>query len=105
MRLIDADALMDRTRYKKSGVSDKNFTEGFNDAVGRFRSMLHSAPTIEAEPVRHGRWKYVSAPVTRSSLVSGYLTCSECGAVFVRHVGERWKGCPSCLTRMYEEEE
>ena len=51
MRLIDADALMDKMQRKTSGVADKRFTEGFNYAVARFRSMIHGAPTIDAVPV------------------------------------------------------
>lgn len=51
VRLINAYALARCAGYKKSSVADKRFTEGFNDAIGRFRSMIHSAPTIDAVPV------------------------------------------------------
>lgn len=50
VRLIDANALMERMQRKKSGVADKRYTEGFNDAVARFRSMVHSSPTVDAVP-------------------------------------------------------
>ena len=51
MRLIDADALMDRLTKKKPEVARMRYVEGFNDAILKFRSMVHSAPTIEAVPV------------------------------------------------------
>ena len=56
MRLIDADALMNQMVKKKAGPADRRYTEGFNDALMRCRSMLHSAPTVDAVPVVHGRW-------------------------------------------------
>lgn len=59
IRLIDANALTSRMCYKKSSVADRRFTEGFNDAIARFRSMIHSAPVIDAVPVvRCGKCRY-----------------------------------------------
>lgn len=52
MRLIDADALMDQLTKKKPEAANKRYTEGFNDAILRMRSMVHSAPTVE-----HGEWE------------------------------------------------
>ena len=43
MRLIDADALMEQLIKKKAGVANGRYTEGFNDALMRFRSMVSSA--------------------------------------------------------------
>lgn len=53
MRPIDADALMERLTRKKAEVANKRYTEGFNDAILKFRSMLHSEPTLDCETVRH----------------------------------------------------
>ena len=53
-RLIDADALLKRLVKKKAESANKRYTEGFNDALMRFRSMVSTAPTIE--PIKHGRW-------------------------------------------------
>jgi uncharacterized Zn finger protein len=55
MRLIDADALQEKLTKKKPGPANARYTEGFNDALLRFKSMIHAAPTIE-------------------------LRCEECGA-------------------------
>lgn len=51
-RLIDADALMAQLNRKKAGPHDRKYTEGFNDALMRFRSMVHSAHTIPTDEVR-----------------------------------------------------
>lgn len=47
MRLIDADALVQDTEY-----------DDYHDSFLSFSYVqIDDAPTIEAEPVRHGRWE------------------------------------------------
>lgn len=63
MRLIDADALA-------------NYAN--NQIVGITANDIMRFPTVEAEPVKHGRWIRAEAkgyPVKRSSI----WYCSECG--------------------------
>jgi len=50
-KLIDANPIMKALLKKKSGVADGRFTDGYNDALMRFRSMLHSAPSVDAVSV------------------------------------------------------
>ena len=69
MRLIDAEALMNGLEKKKASPANIKYTTGFNDALMRFRSMVHSAPTIDAEPVRRGTWKL---------LPNGEGVCDQC---------------------------
>ena len=66
MRLIDADAVVLQSRkdlyaYESSLVKD----------------YLDLFPTIEAEPVRHGRWIYHECVCSYDGTKSGY-SCSEC---------------------------
>lgn len=98
MRLIDGDALMERLVKKKAGAANKRYTEGFNDALMRFRSMLSTSTTIEAEPVKHGRWLEVQEEqwLVESLVTIGY-ECSECGN------SEGWNKmnyCPNCGAKM-----
>lgn len=53
IRPIDANALMERLTRKKADVANQRYTEGFNDALLKFRSMLHSEPTLDCATVRH----------------------------------------------------
>lgn len=58
--------------------------------------IIDDAPTIEAEPVRRGRWidhQYKEFPI-------GRYECSVCGA---RH-DMPWDYCPNCGARMEAEE-
>ena len=66
VRLIDADAL--KEDFRKWLASDNDFR-----TIG---NIIDEAPTIDAEPVRHGRW-------IKDDYYSSWI-CSECGAV-VRH--------------------
>ena len=87
-RLIDADAVMEQVDM--STVASVWLEE-----------ILNKQPTIDAEPVRHGKW---------ANDAMGVLRCSECNAQAPwRYKGEmydmvdyRWKAnyCPVCGTRM-----
>ena len=96
---FDHDELMERLTKKKSGVANRRYTDGFNDALLRFRSMLHSAPTADVVEVRHERFKW------------GYqngqygIWCAHCGAGWVDSENAEWIArehdyCPKCGAKM-----
>ena len=74
MRLIDADALLERMKR-----TNRYFNVKFD---------IEEAPTIEAEPVRHGQWERTSDGAARctackrkmNSSQYGYAFCGLCGA-------------------------
>lgn len=72
MRLIDADALCEGRASDDPVVI-----------------AAKSAPTIDAEPVRYGRW--VSSPF-------GLYACSVCG---VNDLFGLSSNCPNCRAKMY----
>jgi rubrerythrin len=57
------------------------------DEQSAFKYMIADAPTVEAEPVRHGKWTVT--PV--------YIKCSECGESFML-IPQKY--CPNCGARM-----
>ena len=88
MRLIDADALIDfidMGHYRNP--LESCFSE--RDVV----DMLESRPTIEAEPVKHGRWVQVSNNPWDGA------RCSACGRYFR---GSEWEDrfCKVCGAKM-----
>lgn len=108
MRLIDADALCDDVmeRYCKDCEKRKGIKRGkwrviyeIGEVpcracdVDDMKMELDEAPTIEAEPTRHGKW--IGKPIVGYSTVR----CSVCGDVFLENKGT-WKYCPHCGTRM-----
>ena len=91
-RLIDADALKyeplpkGERNYRTYNLDDA-YEDGYNDAFVDVRN----APTIDAEPVRHGKWiEYPTA--------DGMNQCSVCG---VLRFGKS-NYCPNCGARMDE---
>ena len=84
MRLIDADALPKYTGYALSA-----------DEVAR---AVENAPTIEAEPVRRGKWI-----AFHQSGDLGYK-CSSCNrhayGVDVEMFGGDYNYCPNCGAKM-----
>ncbi len=55
MRLIDADRLETIfSERKRKYWTEHSYTKAREAGAARF--FVHEAPTIEAEPVRHGEW-------------------------------------------------
>lgn len=53
MRLIDADEVTNKILYLlQGGVPSQDIRQG----IKKIYTMLCDAPTIEAEPVKHGTW-------------------------------------------------
>lgn len=67
MRLIDADAL--HAYFKAIPYADLTGDE--LNWVLRIYDAIDNTPTIDAEPVRHGRW-------IQSKTVPSYHSCSYC---------------------------
>ena len=82
------------------------------DYIRRF--MVDKAPTVDAEPIRHGHW-------IRTEAYPHRVVCSECHRTYVRNeniIEGRYKGdeivpiycteaeyCPHCGAKMDEVEE
>ena len=104
MRLIDADALHDdlvdsyMTLHKFYETAQdeqmiKNVTAQLV-AFAEFAMRVKDAPTIDAEPVRHGYWS--EHPDESCSLFNGW-ECSECKQIVS---GGRGNYCPNCGAKM-----
>lgn len=91
MRLIDADALLKKCI---EGDGDNQFTEGYNFAVQGISAYITLAPTIEAEPVRHGRWIELPKALNPEETP---CKCSACGHI-LSFYGYYPKSnfCPKC---------
>lgn len=93
MRLIDADWVLNAlTVYGQS----YDYV-----SVGRVTEVIEDAPTIEAEPVRRGKWL-----VTPYTDYDDTYECSECGYgwVFVEGTPKENDAnyCPYCGAKMEE---
>lgn len=112
MRLIDADALIEdlKTEFRdmRKLLKDPESTElqryMMRVFMGRKVSTvvdISTAPTVDAVPVRHGKWIY------GNDFHWYTASCSECGyqrRTDIKANGwNQWKYCPNCGARMVEE--
>lgn len=98
MRLIDADAfLVDSIKEKRfvfcssDMLSEQVIVKTVYDELA---NALKHAPTVDAEPVRHGRWergKWATYP-------DGYV-CDQCNTGYALP----YSHCPNCGAKMDEE--
>lgn len=84
MRLIDADAL--KARFI---AGQAYFTEPI-------LVKIDSAPTIEAEPKKNGRWINIKVSTTGESSAE----CSECGAIVHTAFTSTVNYCLNCGAKM-----
>lgn len=80
-RLIDADA------YEHAVQGNPYVSDSVKTYV---KCSIQSQPTIDAEPVRHGKW----------AVTHIYIKCSECGESFPL-IPQNY--CPNCGARIDEE--
>lgn len=99
MRLIYAEKLKAAIKnfvYLTEVSQHSDLVEGENIAFKKALELLDNAPTVEAEPVRHGHWKITD----RDVMGCNEYTCSVCG-----HDTEGWKAthyCENCGAKMDE---
>ena len=97
-RLIDVDAFKIEFCEKCNNVScDAPLTN--TDCFTMY--MLDNTPTIEAEPVRHGRW----VPLSYDGYADGYPVydeweCSECHFACEGEGEPPLNYCPNCGAKM-----
>lgn len=105
MRLIDADAL-------KEVICDNVYpvTDYFNSRdygmfwTGGIEKAINEAPTIDAEPIKHGRWIWSEDAPLEEGQIEGdreaWYKCSECDAYDLRLKDCHANYCWSCGARM-----
>ena len=72
MRLIDADVLLERIEHRNDYIG------GWSDPV----YLVKDAPTIEAEPMKWGRWNVICSACNKISR-DKFNYCPNCGAKMV----------------------
>lgn len=105
MRAIDADALIE--------VIDKKFQEHYGNTVYQFIhdffrfviKQIRKAPTIEAEPVKHGRWYDIVEFNNGERIIATCSNCKDRGELRTdRNEWGIWHinspRCPNCGAKM-----
>ena len=100
MRPIDADALLNELPLHPDGGlrSFKNL-----EIMTRVRETIMNAPTVDAVPVKHGRWVKMTGMMPPEC--RGHYECSECrwhirGPRDSCRKEEELSYCPNCGAKM-----
>ena len=101
-RLIDADALKESVHAHDYVLKDcLNSTDKGMFTVGIMQA-IDEQPTVDAEPVRHGKW------IWKGEEGDSRFMCSVCKwkeyVPTCNGVPDIWDYCPSCGARMDEHE-
>lgn len=97
MRLIDADELKAKVEAMvEHKIQESDYDYGRNQILDYVADILiEDAPTIEAEPVKHGEWKYYHY----KDINDVYVGVCECTVCKQREYSEH-KYCPNCGAKM-----
>lgn len=68
--------------------------EKYHLSDGMFQHWVEVQPSVEAEPVRHGRW--IDETFKPTGLVFHPYVCDQCGC----HSESNFTYCPDCGARM-----
>lgn len=99
MRLIDADKLIEAlSKYLTNGNGGELEIEEYicDEVIADTIIEVREAPTVDAEPVRYGRW-------IRND--NGTYSCSECHSWIPNEQHYYARYCLFCGARMGEEKE
>ena len=104
MRLIDADALEDvLVNHGFCYCEGNEYNNGVADGFLLARDDVKEAPTIEAEPVRHGHWIKVGCSFFGVSRGVSRYECSVCHYTDEHNESREVPYCWQCGARMHKE--
>ena len=102
MRLIDADALLEETKryvYQSDMVTTV--------AIGIAETWIKDAPTVEAKPMKKGRWvTYPECLAYDGAYSDTHMVCSKCEHVwdYMDNDAETFNYCPNCGEMMVQQD-
>lgn len=98
-RLIDKAKLLEYLAAIKPDEYVSAYGEAAVDVINHVEIYVNEMPTIEAEPIRHGRW-IIKRDEFYTAYNMYYAECSECKHTESTGMAERIKYCPNCGARM-----
>lgn len=103
MRLIDADAVKDNINEWLDCVGNVLIGKGLS-YTWELEGCIDDAPTIEAKPVKHGRWDddHKCTVCRKEALCEQKPDPYACGLLTLFYVDSAY--CPNCGARMDLEE-
>ena len=97
MRLIDADALYAVLMEESTVIARGTGRNRLALSCKAVADIVQDAPTVDAEPIWHGRWKRISP--------ARIYECSKCGQVVMTCDIDVYKYCHGCGAKMEVDDE
>lgn len=100
MRPIDADWLLEQTKaiHKEVNSINQDYNTGFHSATSQMQGLIASAPTLDVELGRRGKW------IKKGSKI---LLCTNCLCAALFGYGSTAclpsPFCPNCGAKMEDE--
>ena len=101
MRPIDADALKNRLEDLRSYTMLGEgclYYDGETNALSIAILNIVNAPTVDAVPVKHGRW--IDAIIPNGDKNLPIIVCDQCNTFFPLAFGDSHRYCPNCGAKM-----
>ena len=97
MRPIDADALKETISKYEFNAPNERYKQGGECMLNFYMpKIIDDAPTIVAEPVKHGKWIKKRERAWFDNLYEVYYSCSCCNDIVYR----MYNYCPNCGAKM-----
>ena len=104
--LISRSALLAQLTGQEIKCPQLRYAEGFNDALKRFRGMVHKAPTVGVEPVVHAQWDVRSGEIVCAGKYGCYEAMRWLSYIKNDYFDNKLpEYCPHCGARMDAKEE
>lgn len=99
-KLIELDAALDGV----ANILDYEIAKGNSGSISRkgVVDMLTTLPTVDAVPVKHGRWIKWFEVVHDAYCISyaPHYKCSECNTEYDQYDAMRMNYCPNCGVKL-----
>lgn len=97
---IERGALQTALQRKKAGAANGRYTDGWNDCLMRFKSMVSCFPAADVAPVVHGRMVETERPMRDGKSKVYGRECTACKRFTRSPFVDSWNYCPNCGARM-----
>ena len=106
MRLIDADELMRIAESVEKNAETIPNNEAQISGMAHITQLIYEAPTIDAEPVKHGEWEEKETYLNEGDCeITEWQSarCSVCGKYHTTpymYYFDKYNFCPNCGAKM-----
>ncbi len=101
-KLIDADKAKEVLKHLlyETAMNNLDIADIYEDIIeNRLDTWIELIPTVDAVPVRHGRWVKTGQSFVNPNKFRNYC-CSECGLELDKQIRSKPNYCSNCGAKM-----